>query len=1076
MIAAEGHFFVAGGTVPPGSPSYVERSADRELYEALLASEYCYVLNSRQMGKSSLAVRTVERLQRAGVRTAFVDLTKIGSSSVTEEQWFIGFLSELGRGLGLRKEVALFVKDNVSLPPGQRLMTFMQDVVARLGRPVVVMVDEVDAVRSLSFSTDGFFAGLRQLHNGRASDPELRSLTLCLLGAALPMDLIRDPRVTPFNVGKRIELRDFTPDEAAPFANVLGPGGSTKLPRVLHWTGGHPFLTQVLCAGLAGGHNLEVDSLVRSRYLDARVRDTDTNLADVGNRLLGRGDPGVGDEERANVLSLYGSMLKTGIADDEANPAAARIKMSGVARLQNGRLTIRNRIYQEVFGKDWIQENMPGQELRRQRKAFWKGVLRTGALAGTAVAVIGALAIKATRAEHLAADHERDANRRLYEARIFAAGERLENGRIPEVKRLLDVTRTSPDRNLEWGIVAGMVPPLHPISAMFAHDVLYSPNSRTLWVNDTYRIRQFDAQTLAEEPSLVLPKGHPGINGIALAPDGSFIAAPGQDGTLIVWKRGESSPVVLEGALHRPASGVTAQLLSAVVSPDGKCLCVGTANSKGHREAVLVFRTSDWRQAGEIPIPGNVQSLKISPDGRMLIAGDYPATEPRGGGVDVIDVRTWKIRKRLTNQTEGILRVAWSPDGKSFASASTDGTTELWDAATLRPARTFQGYVASVHSLIEFHPESGVTFGRAVKVRRGSESPNAAVDFSPDGKRLYTAGFDGNLSTWDVTSGELLSCRRVMDGDAWDLSASSDGRNIAVASSNYGVTVLDTVQSNPALELKGFKTFFSRAAFSPNGQLIACGDWQGNLRIWKVGEPEPLYALKASDRVISLGWKNDNVIALVVGASGRETVDLRTRRFTREKSLSRPLVSWPNPQAVVQNTFFTAGRLERLGARSLAVRDQGLWATEVSSRGQIATARNGETLIRRADTFEVIRRFAIAAPLYMAWSPDGRTLMTSDGAVVKLVDVDTGNVQDFIGHEDILYGGCFSQDGKRIVTASEDQTVRVWSRQTGEPLLTLEFPGTVYSADLSPDEKWLAVLAGDLKLRLFHIADPRSRL
>src|SRR5471030_1745084 len=97
-------FFVAGGTVPPGSPSYVERSADRELYEALVAGEYCYVLNSRQMGKSSLAVRTIGKLAAQGVRCAFVDLTKIGASGVSEEQWYVGILAEVGRSLGLRKE------------------------------------------------------------------------------------------------------------------------------------------------------------------------------------------------------------------------------------------------------------------------------------------------------------------------------------------------------------------------------------------------------------------------------------------------------------------------------------------------------------------------------------------------------------------------------------------------------------------------------------------------------------------------------------------------------------------------------------------------------------------------------------------------------------------------------------------------------------------------------------------------------------------------------------------------------------------------------------------------------------
>src|ERR1019366_5054732 len=124
-----------------------------------------------------------------------------------------------------------------------------------------------------------------------------------------------------------------------------------------------------------------VDALVRERYLDDRARESDTNLADVGNRLLGRGDPGVGDKERADALSLHEKLLKHGIPDDESNPSCARIKMSGVAHLENGKLNIRNRIYAQIFDKAWVRSNMPGQELRRQKRAFWKGVVRT--LAGS---------------------------------------------------------------------------------------------------------------------------------------------------------------------------------------------------------------------------------------------------------------------------------------------------------------------------------------------------------------------------------------------------------------------------------------------------------------------------------------------------------------------------------------------------------------------------------------------------------------------------------------------------------------------------------------------------------------------
>src|SRR5437879_12690987 len=89
-------------------------------------------------------------------------------------------------------------------------------VVARGDSRIVIFIDEIDAVRSLSFSTDEFFAAIRECYNRRAQDPAFERLTFCLLGVATPSDLIQDTRTTPFNIGRRIELTDFTAHEAAP--------------------------------------------------------------------------------------------------------------------------------------------------------------------------------------------------------------------------------------------------------------------------------------------------------------------------------------------------------------------------------------------------------------------------------------------------------------------------------------------------------------------------------------------------------------------------------------------------------------------------------------------------------------------------------------------------------------------------------------------------------------------------------------------------------------------------------------------------------------------------------------------
>src|SRR5256885_66554 len=121
-------FYVTGGTLPPDAPSYVERQADTDLYAALLSGVTCYVLNSRQMGKSSLCVRTIGRLKQAGVRTAFCDLTRFGGRNLTAEQWYAALLSEIGRELGLRTEFLAYWKEHAALPPVQRLFGAIADI------------------------------------------------------------------------------------------------------------------------------------------------------------------------------------------------------------------------------------------------------------------------------------------------------------------------------------------------------------------------------------------------------------------------------------------------------------------------------------------------------------------------------------------------------------------------------------------------------------------------------------------------------------------------------------------------------------------------------------------------------------------------------------------------------------------------------------------------------------------------------------------------------------------------------------------------------------------------------------
>lgn len=115
-------FYITGGTLPTGAPCYVERQADTDLLDGLLSGEFCYVLSTRQMGKSSLMVRTAQRLRQNGRAVVLLDLTAIGYN-VTPEAWYDGLLTLLGEQLNLSDELEDFWEEHSRLGPLQRWMT-----------------------------------------------------------------------------------------------------------------------------------------------------------------------------------------------------------------------------------------------------------------------------------------------------------------------------------------------------------------------------------------------------------------------------------------------------------------------------------------------------------------------------------------------------------------------------------------------------------------------------------------------------------------------------------------------------------------------------------------------------------------------------------------------------------------------------------------------------------------------------------------------------------------------------------------------------------------------------------------
>ena len=180
--------FRVGGSLPPDAQCYVTRQADEELFQGLLAGTFCYVLNCRQMGKSSLQVRTMARLQKVGVACADLDLTEIGSQEIAPRQWYGGVTRFLAGEFGLDFGLRSWWRDRENLSPVQCFGEFLETVLlAQVPEQIVLFIDEIDGILSLPFKDD-FFALIRALHNKRSRNSDLNRLTFALLGVASPSD------------------------------------------------------------------------------------------------------------------------------------------------------------------------------------------------------------------------------------------------------------------------------------------------------------------------------------------------------------------------------------------------------------------------------------------------------------------------------------------------------------------------------------------------------------------------------------------------------------------------------------------------------------------------------------------------------------------------------------------------------------------------------------------------------------------------------------------------------------------------------------------------------------------------
>jgi hypothetical protein len=689
--------YTVGGTVQAGGGFYISRRADDELLNLCRQSAFAYILTARQTGKSSLMVRTADRLAKENIRPVMIDLTQIGAQ-VTPEQWYLGLLAVIEGQLALSTDAAAWWRERASLGFTQRLTDFFQKVLLReIAEPVVVFVDEIGATLGLDF-TDDFFAAIRYLYNARAAAPEFKRLSFTLIGVATPGDLIRDPQRTPFGVGQRVDLGDFTYEEAAPLAEGLNlPPGAAKqaLRWAMKWTNGHPYLTQRLCQAMADARRLrwiesDVDRLVADTFFGV-MGEQDDNLQFVRDMLTKRAP----DVEGA--LTTYREIRAGNPAPDEwHSPVKSHLNLSGVVRREHAELRVRNPIYAAVFDERWVKRHLRVDLIKRVKRVS----VKLAPYAAAAALLI--LSPYAWRTVWTLSVEASDAERRIKEAEAASQSVKIALAQAEEKTANLDEKARIAERQLIAALGArSRAEETEAVAKKSADKALA-------------RARKAEDRLKAAYEAIEMARALQGkLNGLTVSPAGKFIVALNEGATLKVWDRTRPDKAPAEFQGH------TKPVTNLAFSPDENLLVTASEDNTA--------RTWNLTDPLKKPVVMDshsrpLTSVAFSPNGKWVV------TASEDGRALVWVAESGKVVAELR---EGDLprtnSAAFSPDGKYVVTASEDGAARIWDVETAKSVATLRGHALSLRSAI----------------------------FTPDGKSIITAGADHTVRLWDLCKGEV---------------------------------------------------------------------------------------------------------------------------------------------------------------------------------------------------------------------------------------------------------------------------------------------------------------------------------
>ncbi|WP_445635188.1 hypothetical protein NSTC745_07119 [Nostoc sp. DSM 114161] len=1090
--------YQVGGSLRSDDPTYVIRQADEKLYTSLKAGDFCYVLNCRQMGKSSLLQRTSYRLKEEGYSCVYLDMTRLGSEDTTPEQWYKGVTISLfySFNLGERVNFKEWWNAQSGISSVQKLHHFVEELLLPnvqikshnngKGRGIIIFIDEIDSLLSLNFPVNDFFAWIRHCYNQQASNQDFQRLGFALFGVASPSDLIADKRRTPFNIGTAIELQGFKLHEATPLLKGLEEIISQPqviLREIIHWTGGQPFLTQKLCQIVAqtalnasdgtisllpGTEEFWVEQLVRSQIIEHwETKDEPEHLRTIRDRLL------FYEHRAGRLLGLYQRVLEAEEAEEQGSRGAGEegsrgageqgtrgritdaqcripaddsleqteLLLSGLVEKRNGYLKIKNPIYRNVFNAQWVFRHLDNLRPYSQTFNAWvaSGYKDESRL-------LRGKALKDTQnwfhGKSLSdLDYQFLATSQEYERKAVQTA--LEAARAKEVEaRLAQERKTA---KLQRFLLITVAIGLLVSSALgIGSFVLYRQTLKS-----AYQAKSSEIRALVSSSEGLFASNRRLDALIEAIKAKRRLEKLGKSNAKIERQVNDVLQQAVYGAdEYNHFSGHTAAVLAVDVSPDSSLIASGSID-----RTIKLWRRDGTEVATLKGHKGAVRAIAFSPDGQMLASAGEDGS-----------IKLWKpdgtFIKSFKAHTVSIWGLAFSPDGQFLASGGWDKTVKIWQPdGTL--VKTFQGYKMGFFG-VTFSPDGQILAAGSgdttIKLwKRNSQGWENAkplqtllghnawvlkVAFTADGQTIVSGSEDKTIKLWQRDSkNDSYRESKTLKGHTagiWGVALSADGQTIASASLDKTIKLWN-IDGTELRTLRGHSASVWGVSFSPDNSFIASAGAENLVRLWQKENPFQKSMIGHEAGIWSIAIASDS--STIATASHENTAKLWSRQGKLLKTFTQ------SGGAIFEVSFSDDGKLIALRSYDDAVQ------LHKPDGSLVATYKD-----------------PLAKVLAGVLSPDGQTIAMAN--VEKAVEIWRRHrpaPQRIKAHEAEVWEVAFSPDGRLIASASGDGTAKLWTLE-GKLLKTLKgHTAAVWRVAFSQDSKMVATGSGDNTVKLWTV-------